>query len=221
MLKNCIGLERGKKLGGYFVVDNFFFQAEDGIRDIGVTGVQTCALPILDALAVPTLLLEAAGTLDDTYAQLETLGDATGHAEEAEEVIADVQDRITAAVESVPDDVEGMKVFHELDPSFFSADSSTFIGSIYAEFGLENIADGVDDAAGGYPQLSAEYIVGEAPDLIVLADTKCCEQSAATVSQRPAFDTVPAVKEDRVLAADPRSEKRRVGEERRSRGLPY
>src|SRR5258707_8770625 len=26
----------------------FFFQAEDGIRDIGVTGVQTCALPISD-----------------------------------------------------------------------------------------------------------------------------------------------------------------------------
>src|SRR5438445_9488486 len=25
---------------------DFFFQAEDGIRDIGVTGVQTCALPI-------------------------------------------------------------------------------------------------------------------------------------------------------------------------------
>src|SRR3712207_2877762 len=30
----------------------FFFQAEDGIRDIGVTGVQTCALPILLALVV-------------------------------------------------------------------------------------------------------------------------------------------------------------------------
>src|SRR3712207_9284194 len=28
------------------VVCFFFFQAEDGIRDIGVTGVQTCALPI-------------------------------------------------------------------------------------------------------------------------------------------------------------------------------
>src|SRR3712207_9309516 len=28
----------------------FFFQAEDGIRDIGVTGVQTCALPILALL---------------------------------------------------------------------------------------------------------------------------------------------------------------------------
>src|SRR3712207_8032453 len=35
----------------------FFFQAEDGIRDIGVTGVQTCALPILlmQALEIPAI----------------------------------------------------------------------------------------------------------------------------------------------------------------------
>src|SRR3712207_6883705 len=34
-----------------------FFQAEDGIRDIGVTGVQTCALPIseLEILHLPVL----------------------------------------------------------------------------------------------------------------------------------------------------------------------
>src|SRR5947209_3503405 len=31
----------------------FFFQAEDGIRDIGVTGVQTCALPISSADLAP------------------------------------------------------------------------------------------------------------------------------------------------------------------------
>ena len=35
----------------------FFFQAEDGIRDIGVTGVQTCALPIYNFLK---LMLHAA-----------------------------------------------------------------------------------------------------------------------------------------------------------------
>mgnify|MGYP007026272066 CR=1 FL=1 len=29
-------------------VGGFFFQAEDGIRDYDVTGVQTCALPILE-----------------------------------------------------------------------------------------------------------------------------------------------------------------------------
>src|SRR3712207_7250133 len=35
----------------------FFFQAEDGIRDIGVTGVQTCALPIFE----PDLILSQNG----------------------------------------------------------------------------------------------------------------------------------------------------------------
>ncbi|TFV68245.1 UNVERIFIED_ORG: ABC transporter substrate-binding protein [Bacillus sp. AZ43] len=156
----------------------------------------------LEALAVPTLLLEAAVSVDDSYEQIETLGDATGHAEEAGSVVAGVQERIADAVASVPDEVEGMTVYHELGPELFSVDSSTFVGSIYAMFGLENIADGPGEAAGGYPQLSPEYVVGAAPDLIVLADTKCCGQTAATVAQRPAFDTIPAVREGRVLEAD-------------------
>src|SRR3712207_8337527 len=37
-------------MGGWFNKWFFFFQAEDGIRDIGVTGVQTCALPISEGL---------------------------------------------------------------------------------------------------------------------------------------------------------------------------
>src|SRR3712207_7616358 len=40
----------------------FFFQAEDGIRDIGVTGVQTCALPIFQrgtSDGVPELIRQA------------------------------------------------------------------------------------------------------------------------------------------------------------------
>jgi iron complex transport system substrate-binding protein len=36
----------------------------------------------------------------------------------------------------------------------------------------------------------------------VLADTVCCAQDAAALAQRPAFDTVPAVQEGRVLEAD-------------------
>src|SRR2546430_6596644 len=36
-----------------------FFQAEDGIRDLTVTGVQTCALPIFEALAADDPSLEA------------------------------------------------------------------------------------------------------------------------------------------------------------------
>src|SRR5581483_12528365 len=53
----------------------FFFQAEDGIRDIGVTGVQTCALPIwsMRARMVPL----AAGR-DDVLDTCGTGGDGAG-----------------------------------------------------------------------------------------------------------------------------------------------
>ena len=155
----------------------------------------------LGALDVPTLQLGAAKTLDDSYAQLKTLGDATGHTDDADKVVTDMQDRIEAAVKSVGNTAKGMSVYHELDPTYYSVGSSTFIGSIYKLFGLENIADSAADAAGGYPQLSAEYVVGKAPDLIVLADTICCQQTAGSLAKRPAFDTVPAVKEGRVLEA--------------------
>src|SRR5437763_8576330 len=40
----------------------FFFQAEDGIRDTSVTGVQTCALPILQVWASDFLPAEHQGT---------------------------------------------------------------------------------------------------------------------------------------------------------------
>src|SRR2546421_9439450 len=44
--------------------DFFFFQAEDGIRDLIVTGVQTCALPISKDARVPvTRTLGASGSL--------------------------------------------------------------------------------------------------------------------------------------------------------------
>jgi iron complex transport system substrate-binding protein len=155
----------------------------------------------LGALKIPTLQLSAAKALDDSYSQLATLGDATGHADKAATVVAEMQHRIKDAVASVPASVKGMKVYHELDPTYYSVTSSTFIGGVYKMFGLENIADGAKDTANGYPQLSAEYVVGQAPDLIVLADTVCCQQTAAAVAKRPAFATVPAVKDNRVLEA--------------------
>src|SRR2546429_9662210 len=43
----------------------FFFQAEDGIRDVAVTGVQTCALPIWPSCRSDTRAREAAQALAD------------------------------------------------------------------------------------------------------------------------------------------------------------
>src|SRR5690606_40681978 len=49
----------------------FFFQAEDGIRDFHVTGVQTCALPILNNLSLMALIIAAGFVVDDAIVVLE------------------------------------------------------------------------------------------------------------------------------------------------------
>lgn len=156
----------------------------------------------LRTLHVPTLLLGTAKTLDDSYRQIATLGAATGHPDKATAVVSGMRDRITKAVASVPKSAEGVKVYHEIDPTGYSMTSSTFIGNLYEQFGLRNIADAAPGGGNGSPQLSAEYVVGQAPGLIVLADTKCCGQSRETLAQRPAFGSVPAVQQHRVLAVD-------------------
>jgi iron complex transport system substrate-binding protein len=156
----------------------------------------------LAKLKIPTLLLTAPQTLDDSYAEFTTLGKATGHEPEAAKQAQAVKDRIAAAVASVPKSTKQLSVYHELEQSYYSATSKTFIGSIYSLFGLKNIADAAKGADSGYPQLSAEYVVQQAPDLIVLADTKCCGQTPQTVAKRPAFGTIPAVKQGKIVAAD-------------------
>ncbi len=93
-------------------------------------------------------------------------------------------------------------MYHELGPDFFSATSRTFIGTIYERLGLENIADDARKAGSDYPQLSAEHIVASNPDLIVLADTKCCKQTAETVAKRPGWSKIDAVADGRVIEAD-------------------
>lgn len=156
----------------------------------------------LDALGITTMVLPAAATLDDVYEQIEQLGLATGHETEATEVTEELRAQVDAITTSVAPVSRPLTFYHELDDTFYSVTSSTFIGQLYALFGLENIADEADDTGGGYPQLSAEYIVDADPDLIFLADTKCCGQSAETVADRPGWDRIAAVEDGNVIPLD-------------------
>ena len=155
----------------------------------------------LRRLAIPALALPAATRLDDSYAQIQQLGKATGHTAEAERLVTGMRREIQQIVADAKVD-RPLTYYHELDKSLFSATSKTFIGQLYAQLGLENIADAADKEGGGYPQLSAEYVVKADPDLIFLADTKCCAQSAKTVAARAGWDQVRAVKDGAVVALD-------------------
>ena len=154
----------------------------------------------LEKARVPTLLLPAAADLEETYSQIERLGEATGHEEESVELVDETRSGIEQALAEAPD-AEGVSYFHELTPDLYTATGDTFIGEVYGLFGLENVAD---DAQGGddYPQLSAEYVVGADPDLVFLADNQCCDVAAPDVADRPGWGQVPAVAEDQVHVLD-------------------
>ena len=70
--------------------------------------------------------------------------------------------------------------------------------------GLKSIADAAKGAAaaGGYPTLSAEFILKSNPDYIVLTDTGPTGggQSAATVSRRPGWSVLTAVKDKHIIS---------------------
>jgi iron complex transport system substrate-binding protein len=156
----------------------------------------------LTTLKIPVYLAPAANTLDDTYAQLADLGKLTGHGTEAATVTADMKSKIDTAVKSVQSRTTPLTYFYELSPDLYSATSKTFIGSLFTLAGLKNVADQFDSASTGYPQLSAESLIKANPDMVFLADTKCCSQSADTVKARAGWSGLNAVTKGQVVGLD-------------------
>jgi iron complex transport system substrate-binding protein len=165
-----------------------------------LSGDQTTA-DQLEGLGIAVWDGPSAQTFDEAYTQIEQLGAATGHVAEAAELVGDMQTDLDALVASMPAPETPLSIYHELTPDGYSASSATFIGQIYALFGLRNIADTAEDPS-GYPQLNSETIIQANPDLIFLADTKCCGQSLETVSQRPGWDELSAVTRGDVVPLD-------------------
>jgi len=154
----------------------------------------------LEALGLKVLMQNPPSTIDDTYAQIVELGDATGHIDEAAELNRSISAELLVLAEGLPG--AGMTYFHEVDSTLYSATSETFIGQLYGLLGLENIADAALQFGGSnYPQLSPEYVIDTDPDLVFLADAEWGE-SVETVAARPGWGTMSAVQMGRVFPLD-------------------
>jgi iron complex transport system substrate-binding protein len=155
----------------------------------------------LTKLSIPVVVEPAAASLDDAYQQIQSLGTATGHVAEAKKTVATMRSGIAALVATVPKRAKPLSYFHELDNTLYTVSSKTFVGQVYGLAGLTNVADpGAKSTA--YPQLSAESLVKANPDLVFLADTKCCQQTAATFAARPGFGVLSAVQNKHVVLLD-------------------
>jgi len=155
----------------------------------------------LGSLGIPVFTANAAMDLDGVYEQIEQFGALTGNVANAVQLSSQMQADIEAAVAGVTLPADPLTYYYELDNTYYSLTANTFVGQIFSLFGLVNIADGVE-AGNDYPQLSAEVIVSANPDLIFLADTKCCGQTAETVAQRDGWAQMNAVMSGGVIELD-------------------
>tara|TARA_B100000902_G_C27262623_1_gene891675 strand:+ start:661 stop:1716 length:1056 start_codon:yes stop_codon:yes gene_type:complete len=164
------------------------------------TGVQE----ELELLGIQVYIAAAAVELEDVYSQLEEIGEITGNSDGSSIVIGEMREQIKEIVEAIELPADSLTYFHELDDTLYSVTSSTFIGQIYAMTGLKNIADPADEdgTAWGYPQLSEEFILQADPDIIFFADATCCAQSLSTISARPGWSELSAVRNGNIFEID-------------------
>jgi iron complex transport system substrate-binding protein len=170
----------------------------DLVVESGDTGQLTKHLA---AFSVPVLELPAPGNVAGEYAEFLALGRATGHLAQAQQEVIRLRTQLHQITAAAPHHAGPLTYYYELDQTYYSVTSTTFVGQLLSLLGLKSIADKASGAAssGGYPQLSAEYVIKTNPDYIILADTICCHQSAATIAKRPGWSGLTAVKQGHVI----------------------
>jgi iron complex transport system substrate-binding protein len=157
----------------------------------------------LERLNITTAVLgsveETPSSVEAVFDQIRLLGHMTGHVQEAEDLVAGMQDRIDAIKQELADVEQGPRIFHEVDATLYAAGPESFIGSLYEILKAQNIAAGADVP---FPQLTQELIIERDPEVIILGDGAYGE-SPDTVKARPGWANISAVRNDRIYIIDP------------------
>jgi iron complex transport system substrate-binding protein len=155
----------------------------------------------LDQLNVPVYSLDP-NTLDDVFTGVELVGQLTGHEEEADQVVAEMKDRVESVAErvaTVPKE-DRLSVYWEVfDEPRMTTGPSTFTGQLIELAGGVNIFADVSEA---YPQISDEEVIGRNPAVVMGPDTMGDKLTIETVAQRPGWDQVDAVQDGRIYLFD-------------------
>lgn len=153
----------------------------------------------LEKLKIKVFLEKAPGNPREAYLEITALGRATGNISAAQTLISEMKSKIASAIKSGRTSKK-ISFFHELDNTLYTATSDTFIGKVYKDFNLINIADPAATAdSAGYPQLQSEFVIKTNPKIVFLADAQYGE-SLATLSKRPGWNGISAIKNKNVVA---------------------
>jgi iron complex transport system substrate-binding protein len=85
-------------------------------------------------------------TIDGVLQQVRLLALTSGHEGEGERLAQEMEGRIDAVADELVDVVEGPRVYHELDNTFFTVAPDSFVGDFYNLLEAQNIAEGATTA---------------------------------------------------------------------------
>ncbi|MBT7072952.1 MAG: ABC transporter substrate-binding protein [Anaerolineae bacterium] len=140
---------------------------------------------------------------EELWENLRDFAVLTGHEEEAENLIADLDTRVKAVQEKIMPLSYQPSVFYELDatdPSApWTAGSGTFIDYIISMAGGFNAAS---ELQGDYAQISAEELIAINPYIILLADA-LYGVTPEIVAERPGWDVITAVVNNAIYPINP------------------
>ncbi len=150
----------------------------------------------LKKIGIETIYLPAPLNFEDILDQIDYLGLQTGNEDKAKKLISKMKNRMKT-LQKLRENEKATKIYHEIDPNYYSPSKFSFIGDIYQKLNYKNVADKADISNLGYPKLSPELIISENPDLIVLPgkDNKYVEK----VKLRPGWGYIEAVKKNKFL----------------------
>jgi len=150
----------------------------------------------LDQRGLTVLWLELPSFIQDLFTQIDILGEVTAHREQSDSLVDEMDGRVVAILDKVGA-TEGPRVYHELDDELTSVSLDTFIGELYQILNAENIAG---RSEGPLLQLTQDDISAGDPEVIIVAHSGATPES---VKDRPGWQNIAAVKNDRVYAVDP------------------
>ncbi len=147
----------------------------------------------IEALNLKVATLDPS-SVQGIYTDIAYVGKATGKTAKAASLIAAMKAKLQAIGKAVSH-LSHPTVFVELDPTqYYTAGPGSFLDGLIKIAGGTNIADRVTKEQ--YPALSAETIIAQDPQVIVLLDTPYA--SAKSVASRPGWSEILAVRHGRV-----------------------
>ncbi len=158
-------------------------------------------LQSLEALGLTTFVVSNPTDFDGLYDNLLTIGEITGHVDEAEDLTSELRSRMEA-VTVLTADADPTKVFYEIDGSDpnapWTTGSSTFQDLLIELAGGANVAAGIE----GWGQFDLEELVIQNPEVIVFGTGAFIVTTSQSLSERPGWGGIAAVQSGRVVSID-------------------